>query len=71
MLIKERVAVIGCGPSGISILSAFNQAEVCGHAIPEIVCFEKQGDICGQWNYTWRTGVDQFGYVLVVVSYMC
>ena len=29
--------------------------------IPEIVCFEKQSDWGGLWNYTWRTGLDEHG----------
>ena len=29
--------------------------------LPEIVCFEKQSDWGGLWNYTWRTGTDEFG----------
>ena len=27
----------------------------------EVVCFEKQNDIGGQWIYNWRTGLDQYG----------
>lgn len=56
-----RVAVVGCGPSGISVLSAFNQAEVDGQTIPEIICFEKQDTIGGLWNYTFHTGTDKYG----------
>ena len=29
--------------------------------IPEIVCFDKQEDWGGLWNYSWRTGSDQYG----------
>ncbi|MGY9050332.1 MAG: NAD(P)-binding domain-containing protein, partial [Rhodobacterales bacterium] len=32
-----------------------------GAEIPEIVCFEKQDNWGGLWNYTWRTGLDEFG----------
>ena len=28
---------------------------------PEIVCFDKQSDWGGLWNYSWRTGSDQYG----------
>lgn len=28
---------------------------------PEIVCYEKQADWCGQWNITWQTGTDEHG----------
>ena len=27
----------------------------------EITCYEKQKDWGGLWNYTWRTGTDEFG----------
>ena len=56
-----KVAIIGSGPNGLSMLRAFQQAEEKGHEIPEIVCFEKQDDWGGLWNYSWRTGSDQFG----------
>jgi trimethylamine monooxygenase len=57
----SRVAIIGSGPCGLSILRAFQQAESKGEKIPEIVCFEKQDDWGGLWNYSWRTGSDQYG----------
>ncbi|MBL0374099.1 NAD(P)/FAD-dependent oxidoreductase [Rhizobium sp. KVB221] len=56
-----RVAVIGAGPSGTAQLRAFQSAAQKGAKIPEIVCFEKQADWGGLWNYTWRTGLDQYG----------
>ncbi|GAA1621020.1 NAD(P)-binding domain-containing protein [Leucobacter chromiireducens] len=58
---KQRVAIIGAGPSGMAQLRAFESAEQAGAEIPEIVCFEKQADWGGQWNYTWRTGLDEHG----------
>ncbi len=57
----KRVAVIGAGPSGLAQLRAFQSAAQNGAAIPEIVCFETQDDWGGLWNYTWRTGVDEYG----------
>ncbi len=57
----KRVAIIGAGPCGLSQLRAFQQAEAKGRKIPEIVCFEKQSDWGGLWNYTWHTGTDQYG----------
>ncbi len=57
----ERVAVIGAGPSGLAQLRAFQSAKQNGSDIPEIVCFEKQQNWGGLWNYSWRTGVDEFG----------
>jgi len=56
-----RVAIIGAGPSGLAQLRAFESAEKKGIKIPEIVCFEKQEDWGGLWNYTWRTGTDEYG----------
>jgi trimethylamine monooxygenase len=56
-----RIAVIGAGPSGLAALQAFAAAEAGGRAVPEVVCFEKQADWGGLWNYTWRTGIDGHG----------
>lgn len=53
----KRVAVIGAGPCGLSVLRAFASAA----DKVEIVCFEKQNDWGGLWNYSWRVGVDQNG----------
>ncbi len=58
---QKRVAVIGAGPSGLAQLRAFQSAQAKGAEIPEVVCFEKQDDWGGLWNYTWRTGLDEFG----------
>ena len=57
----KRVCVIGAGPSGLAQLRAFQSAAAKGAEIPEIVCYEKQSDWGGLWNYTWRTGVDENG----------
>ena len=57
----KRVAIIGAGPSGLAQLRAFQSAREKGAEIPDIVCYEKQGDWGGLWNYTWRTGVDEHG----------
>ena len=58
---KKRVAVIGAGPSGLAQLRAFQSAAQQGADIPEVVCFEKQDNWGGLWNYSWRTGVDEYG----------
>lgn len=58
---SKRVAVIGAGPSGLAQLRAFQSAAQKGTEIPEIVCFEKQANWGGLWNYTWRTGLDEYG----------
>lgn len=56
-----RVAIIGAGPSGLAQLRAFQSAAAKGAEIPELVCYERQGDWGGLWNYTWRTGLDEHG----------
>ena len=56
-----RVAVIGAGPSGLAALRAFQSAAAKGAKIPEVVCFERQDEWGGLWNYTWRTGTDEYG----------
>ena len=57
----KRVAVIGAGPSGLAQLRAFQSAADKGVEVPEVVCFERQSDWGGIWNYTWRTGTDEYG----------
>ncbi|WP_020680785.1 NAD(P)-binding domain-containing protein [Marinobacterium rhizophilum] len=56
-----RVAIIGAGPSGLAQLRAFQSAAAKGAQIPELVCYEKQSDWGGLWNYSWRTGLDENG----------
>lgn len=56
-----RVAIIGAGPSGLAQLRAFESLKKAGEKIPEIVCYEKQPNWGGLWNYTWRTGLDRYG----------
>ena len=55
-----RVAIIGAGPSGLAQLRAFRALDL-GPDAPELVCFEKQNNWGGLWNYTWRTGLDEYG----------
>ncbi|WP_395666293.1 NAD(P)-binding domain-containing protein [Methylocella sp.] len=57
----KRIAVIGAGPSGLAVLRAFESARQKGAEVPEMVCYEKQSNWGGLWNYTWRTGLDEFG----------
>ncbi len=57
----KRIAIIGAGPSGLAQLRAFETVRRQGGQIPEIVCFEKQSNWGGLWNYSWRTGLDEFG----------
>ena len=57
-----RVAVIGAGPCGLAQLHAFASDSQAGSpSAPEVVCFEKQDDWGGLWNYSWRTGLDEHG----------
>lgn len=48
----KRVAVIGAGPSGLAQLRAFQSAKEKGADVPEVVCFERQSNWGGIWNYT-------------------
>lgn len=64
----NKIAIIGAGPCGTAQLQAFASAftasgvkEGDAKAQPQIVCYEKQADWGGLWNYTWRTGLDEFG----------
>jgi trimethylamine monooxygenase len=45
----------------MAVLRAFQSAAKKKTKIPEVVCFEKQSDWGGLWNYTWRTGLDEYG----------
>ena len=56
-----RVAVIGAGPCGLAQLHAFASDASSDAAETELVCYEKQDDWGGLWNYTWRTGLDKHG----------
>lgn len=60
---STRIALIGAGPSGLDFMRSFSVAskKLGEHQIPEIVCFEKQSEWGGQWNMTWRTGLDEYG----------
>ncbi|WP_166417061.1 NAD(P)-binding domain-containing protein [Cochlodiniinecator piscidefendens] len=58
---NKRIAIIGAGPSGLAQLRAFQSAAEKGEEIPEVVCYEKQDNWGGLWNYTWRTGLDENG----------
>jgi len=37
-----KVAIIGAGPCGLSMLRSFEQAEKKGKKIPQIVCFDNK-----------------------------
>ena len=56
-----KICVIGAGPSGMAVLCWYAKLAQEGKEVPEITCYEKQGDWGGLWNYSWRTGTDQHG----------
>ena len=58
---KTRVAVIGAGPCGLAQLHAFASDATGDAEGVELVCYEKQSNWGGLWNYTWRTGLDANG----------
>ncbi|WP_417370917.1 NAD(P)-binding domain-containing protein [Gelidibacter japonicus] len=58
---RKRGGIIGAGPSGLAQLRAFEAAKHAGLEVPEVVCFEKQSNWGGMWNYSWRTGVGKYG----------
>jgi len=66
---EQKVLIIGAGPSGTAVLRAFKSAQDKGAEIPQIRCFEKQGDIGGQWLYNWRTGADENGQAVHSAMY--
>ena len=57
----RRVAIIGAGPCGTSLLRAFALAQKKGAKIPELVCYEKQKDWGGLWRFSWQIGFDENG----------
>ena len=52
----KRVCVIGSGPSGMAFLYHIEKLRLEGSAVPDVVCYDKQSDWGGLWNYDWRTG---------------
>ena len=55
-MMKKRVCVIGAGPSGMCLMFHVDRMKRAGLQVPEVVCYEKQADWGGLWNYDWRTG---------------
>jgi len=60
------IGVIGAGPSGLSVLNAFdkelerlktNKEDV----LFNVICFDKQCQPGGLWNYNWQTSTDENG----------
>ncbi len=70
MSIEElNIGIIGAGPSGLAQVRAFLAEREKGNAIPNIKVFEKQADLGGMWNYTWRTGLGEYGEPLHASMY--
>ena len=57
----KKICVIGAGPSGMSLLCWAAKLAREGRDVPQIVCYEKQSNWGGLWNYNWRTGTDEHG----------
>ena len=49
---NKRIGIIGAGPSGLAQIRAFEALKEKGYAMPEIICFEKQDNWGGMWNYS-------------------
>merc|ERR1719383_721429 len=45
----------------MSVLYQLERLRDKGVAVPDVVCYEKQANWGGLWNYTWRTGIDEHG----------
>lgn len=70
MNIKDlKIGIIGAGPSGLAQVRSFLAEQKKGNDIPQIKVFEKQSDVGGMWNYTWRTGLGKYGEPLHASMY--
>jgi len=58
---STRIGVIGAGPSGLAQLRAFQSLSKEKQLSLEVVCYEKQSNWGGLWNYDWRIGVSESG----------
>ena len=65
----QRVLLIGAGPSGMSFLYQMDQLRQAGKDVPEVVCYEKQADWGGLWNYTWRTGNEDIFCLMLLLCW--
>lgn len=62
---KTRLCLIGAGPSGMSFLYNLEVARKEGKDVPDVICFDRQSNWGGLWNYTWRTGESTFFFTHV------
>lgn len=65
----QCVVVIGVGFLGFVQLCVFQFVVVKGDVIFEVVCFEKQLNWGGLWNYIWCMGVDEYGELVYGLMY--
>ena len=57
----KKVAIIGAGPSGLAQLRAFSQRRARALKSQKLSVLKNSRIGVAQWNYTWRTGVDEHG----------
>jgi len=59
----HRVCLIGAGPSGLSLLRSFAKDKTIGETQNgvQVICFEKQSNLGGLWNFCFQSGFDEFG----------
>ena len=55
---RRRIAIVGAGPSGLSQLHFFKGFF---DQIDSVICFERQAEWGGLWNYTPFIGFDPHG----------
>jgi len=63
-LLKEmtkKVCVIGAGPSGMALIGNLKKMSAEEGVDLKVTCYEKQEEVGGLWNFTWRTGTDEYG----------
>ncbi|XP_045206559.2 dimethylaniline monooxygenase [N-oxide-forming] 2-like [Mercenaria mercenaria] len=53
------MCVVVAGPCGMSAL--WNFADIDGGNEVDVTCYERQSTWGGLWNYSWRTGTDEYG----------
>ena len=63
------VAVIGLGPCGLSLLNAFNKeierlTKESKEIKFKITCFEQEKQVGGLWNYSHKTGLNEYGIMV-------
>ena len=57
----KKVCVIGAGPSGMALIGNLKKISAEEGVDLKVTCYEKQEGVGGLWNFTWRTGTDEYG----------